>query len=301
MSEENAQRPTRWIWLRELASRVDPIALALRLTLLDVLLRPIGEGWVRPATLVLAGAGLALPALLTRAQLWFALAACAAARIAASWPLGDNHAFLLAYWCLAVGLALWARDAEAALATSARWLVGFAFAFAVLWKAISPDYLDGRFFRVTLVVDHRFEAFARLAGGLAPEELAEQRAFLTQHVDDALAPQRDAPPEPPRLVALAQAATLATLAGELAVALAFLWRPRRGISRARDALLLAFCAATYAVAPVEGFGWLLLAMGLAQCDRSHLFARFAYPAVYALLLLYRELPWGRWLLALASS
>jgi len=40
-------------------------------------------------------------------------------------------------------------------------------------------------------------------------------------------------------------------------------------------------------------------MGLAQCDRARPWLRAAYPAVFALLVLYRELPWGRWLLALA--
>jgi hypothetical protein len=87
---------------------------------------------------------------------------------------------------------------------------------------------------------------------------------------------------------------------ELALALAFLWPVARGPSRWRDPLLLTFAAVTYAVAPVEGFGWLLLAMGLAQCDRTRAWLRGAYPAAFALLVLYRELPWGRWLLALAG-
>jgi hypothetical protein len=282
--------------LRDALARVDPVALALRLTLLDLLLRPIGERWVRPATLLLAGAGLVLPTLLRQPALWLALAACTAWRIASAWPLGDNHAYLLTYWCLAVSLALLAGAGDLRIARSARWLVGLAFAFAVLWKALSPDYLDGRFFRVTLVVDTRFETFTRVVGGFDAEALEDRRAFLTQHVDDAFAVWTDAPPEPPRFAAAARAATWGTIAGELAVALAFLWPAGRGPSRARDPLLLAFCAVTYAVAPVEGFAWLLLAMGLAQADRAQPWTRAAYPAVYALVLLYRELPWSRWLL-----
>ena len=55
------------------------------------------------------------------------------------------------------------------LATSSRWLLGAAFAMAVLWKAVlSPDYVDGRFFRVTLLTDERFADAALLFGGLAP-------------------------------------------------------------------------------------------------------------------------------------
>jgi hypothetical protein len=215
-----------------------------------------------------------------------------------AWPIGDNHAYLLAYWCLAVALGCAVRERDAVCAVSARWLVGLVFAFAVLWKAISPDYLDGRFFRVTLAVDPRFESFTQLAAGLAPDELAAQRGFLVQHVDDALGVAETGPPEPTRLRAVALVVTWTTFAAEVALALAFLWPLGRGPSRWRDPPLLAFSAGTYAVAPVEGFGWLLLALGLAQCDRARPWLRAAYPAVFALLVLYRELPWGRWLLAL---
>jgi hypothetical protein len=221
----------RWL---ERAGALDPVPLALRLTLLDLLLRPIGTGVVRPAALVLAAAGLGLPALLGSGPFWLAIAAVA---------------------------------------------------------------VDGRFFRVMLVVDPRFEAFVQLAAGLDAGELDAQRRFLVQHVDDALGAVEPGPEEPPRLRALALAATWATFAAEIAVALAFLSPLGRGLSRWRDPLLVAFAAGTYAIAPVEGFGWLLLAMGLAQSDPARPWLRAAYPAVFGLLIAYRELPWGRWLLA----
>jgi hypothetical protein len=292
-----------WSELRQRLSQragvLDPIALALRLTLLDLLLRPIGKGFARPATLLLAGAGLALPALLGSHLFWLTLGVAAATRVVTAWPLGDNHAYLLAYWCLAITLGCAVRDRDATLAASGRWLLGLVFGFAVLWKGISPDYLDGRFFRVTLVVDPRFENFTHLVAGLDPGELAAQRRFLVQHVDDALGTVETGPPEPARLRAVALAATWATFAAEVALALAFLWPLGRGLSRWRDPLLLVFSAGTYAVAPVEGFGWLLLALGLAQCDRARPWLRAAETAVFALLVVYRELPWGRWLLTLA--
>jgi hypothetical protein len=269
---------------------LDSGPLALRLTLLALLLQPVGLGWVRAALLGLAAAGLAIPRLLGVPLLWLAIAALAAARVLLGWPLGDNHAYLLVYWCLAVALAHWTSAPRRAAAAAARWLIGLAFAFAVAWKALSPDYLDGRFFRVTLLMDGRFEPVARWAGGLDDEALAERRAFLGQHVDGA--PARSVvPPEPARLRALAVAATAATFAIELAVALAFLCPARLRLARWRDPLLLAFCATTYAIAPVEGFGWLLLAMGLAQSEPGR--ARpLAYVVVYGALLLYRHLPWA---------
>jgi hypothetical protein len=276
---------------RGLLDRLDPTSLALRLTLLDLLLRPVGLGWVRPPVLVLAAAGLAVPRALRWPPLWIALAACTAWRVASAWPLGDNHAYLLAYWCLAAALALTsALDPDRALlARNARLLIGLAFALAVLWKVLAPDYLDGRFFRVILLVDPRFEGFATLAGGMDAETLALRRDYLLQHVDVPGGAEGEAPPEPPRFRALARAATHATLAIEAAVALAFLL-PAAGALR--DLLLLSFCAVTYAAAPVEAFGMLILAMGLAQSDPRRLPLLLAYLATFALLVLYREAPWA---------
>jgi hypothetical protein len=259
--------------------------LPLRLTLAILLLRPIGSGWLRPSLLALAVAGLVLPGALRQPALWLALALLAAWRVVSGWPLADNHAYLLVYWCLAIGLALVAHEPQRALAWNGRALVGLAFACAVLWKLLSPDYLDGRFFRVALVEDRRLERFATALGGVEREQLLARRAFVGQHVDGA-ALVRAAPPEPARLRRLALAATWLTLGLEAAVALAFLAPLGRG-AWLRHALLLAFCASTYAIAPVVGFGWLLLAMGVAQCAPEASRMRVAYLAVFALLIFYR--------------
>ena len=68
--------------------RIDAVDLALRLTLLDLLLRPIGPWGIRPALLALAGAGLLVPGWLRRPALWFALAGLTAARFVTDWPRG---------------------------------------------------------------------------------------------------------------------------------------------------------------------------------------------------------------------
>jgi hypothetical protein len=261
------------------------MSLPLRLTLAIPLLRPIGSGWLRPSLLALAVAGLVLPGALRQPALWLALALLAAWRVVSGWPLADNHAYLLVYWCLAIALALLAREPQRALAWNGRALVGLAFACAVLWKLLSPDYLDGRFFRVALVEDRRLERFATALGGVERDQLLAWRAFVGQHVDGpGLA--SPAPPEPARLRRLALAATWLTLGLEAAVALAFL-APLGRSAWLRHALLLLFCATTYAIAPVVSFGWLLLAMGLAQCELEASRIRAAYLAVFALLIFYR--------------
>src|SRR5436190_17642086 len=139
-----------WARLLRPASEAHAAGLALRLTCVEMLLRPMGPWGVRP--FLLAGALLALVStrVLEAPLTWLVLAALVGARVVADWPLPDNHVYLLGYWALAAGLALGATDPARTLARASRLLVGFAFAFAVLWKAfLSPDYLDGRFFRVT--------------------------------------------------------------------------------------------------------------------------------------------------------
>ena len=266
--------------------------LALRLTLLALLLRPVGSGALRPALLLLAGTGLVFPAVLRKPGLWLALAALTGWRVIADWPLADNHAYLLSYWCLAAGLALLCPDPPRALAWNGRALVGLVFVLATFWKLLSPDYLDGRFFRVTLVEDARLASFAVHVGGLDPELLAERRAYLSLHADGPAVPVPDPPPEPARFRALALASASGTLALEAAVALAFL-APLGRYVWLRHAVLLLFCGTTYAIAPVMGFGWLLLAMGVSQCEPDDRRIRAAYLAVFALLLLLLHAPWAR--------
>ena len=52
------------------------------------------------------------------------------------------------------------------------------------------------------------------------------------------------------------------------------------------------CIVTCAVATVDGFGWLLLAMGAAQCRLEQRRTRLGYVAMFVLILLYREIPWA---------
>ena len=93
--------------------------------------------------------------------------------------------------------------------------------------------------------------------------------------------------------------TLSTALIEPLVALAFLVplvRARPAWGRLRDASLLVFCATVYAVAPVAGFAWLLLAMGAAQVPAGRERMRFAYVLGYLLILAYEKREWTSWLL-----
>jgi hypothetical protein len=62
--------------------------------------------------------------------------------------------------------------------------------------------------------------------------------------------------------------------------------------RWRHAVLLLFCGITYAFAPVAGFGWLLLVMGLAQVAPRQIWFGRAYIAAFVVVIFYDELPWA---------
>jgi len=281
---------------------MNPVNLALRLTLLDILLRPIGNWFLQPVFLGVAAIGVALPHQIRQLPLWIILSTLTALRVIFNWPMADNHAYLLCYWCLAVVLALLSHDPRACLAFNGRFLIGLAFALATLWKvALSPDYLDVRFFRVTMLTDVRFEGFAQLAGGLTRDQLESLRGFVTQHVDGQFLEALDTPLEPVRFLWLARFMTWWTVLLEGTAAVAFLWPMDRGPSKLRDILLLTFCVTTYAIAPVEGFGWLLIALGVSQCEPTRRKTQLFYLVVFALILFYREVPWTEWLLRLSRT
>ena len=217
-----------------------------------------------------------------------------AARIVVVWPLSDNHIYLLAYWCLAIGLALSGPTPAATLSTSSRWLLGAAFAMAVLWKAVlSPDYVDGRFFRVTLLTDERFADASLVFGGLSRDQMAENRKFLEPLPEGAELLDPPAFVEPPRLRAFAAVATWGGLILEALIALLCLI-PCRGRRESRSRGMRR-CSRS-APRPTRWRRW----PGSDGCSRRWASRnavrisgalRGAYVAVFILILLYSEIPW----------
>ncbi len=269
------------------------VDVALRLTAIALLLRPMGPWFVRPVILAAAIVVLIVPRALRHPLVWGGVSLLIAIRIASDWPLADNHIYLLCYWSFAIALTLRTADAPGTLAFASRWLVGFAFTFAVLWKAVlSPDFLDGRFFRVTLLTDPRFDAVTQLVGGLSQSQLDENREALVPLPNGAELLDPPLVHEPARLRMLASVSTFGILALEAVVAVSMMAPATRISLMLRHATLLSFCGITYAFAPVAGFGWLLLVMGLAQLAPRDVWLGRAYTAMFVALLFYDEVPWA---------
>lgn len=270
--------------------------LALKLTAILLLLQPGGIWYVRLPFLVLAGLGLIFPHLLRVPATWAAITLLASVKVLRLWYIADNHHYLLVYWSLAIFLALVAPTPDQFLKRASRWLVALVFVWATLWKGVlSPDYMDGRFYRYKLLSDHRFAPVVQLVSGLSDQEMAENKAYLSISArEDETVPGGLI--EPPVVRRLAMLLTWATLLLEGMVALAFLLPWGRWTGGIRHGTLLTFCVSAYAIAPVTGFGWLLATLGLAQVPERQRVLRVAYVGVAFLMLGYQYVPWGRLLL-----
>lgn len=273
----------------------------MQLTAVVILLQPVSIWYLRPVLLSLAILGLLFPAVLRVPALWGMLTLLFLGWVIREWPTGDNHHYLFAYWALAIFVALCVPRPDRMLAASARWLVVAVFLWATLWKAVlSPDYMDGRFYRVRLMTDQRFASTVRLVGGLSEAQLESSRVYLEPPPfgePSAAAPKLV---EPPAVVRLATFLTWATVLLEGLVAVVFLLPWGRRTLAVRHITLLGFCATAYAIAPVAGFGWLLCAMGVSQVPYDRRLLRVAYVVVFLLLRFYMDVPWGRLMLDMGA-
>lgn len=274
--------------------------LPIRLTALLLLFDMVPVWYLSPLMISLVGLGLIFPFLLRTPVVWEAILLVLAMWIARLWPLVDNHIYLLGYWALAILIALHRPDPHRALAVSARWLVVFVFLWATLWKGVlSPDYRDGRFFTVRLMSDPRFEQHAVLLSGLTQAEVRQNQAFLIPRDGSSAGPR--SPEEPDRPAAFQSTEryrfwvtvfTWGLLLAEAGVALVFLLPWGRMTTVLRHGVLMTFCLATFAFAPVPTFGWLLVILGLAQVDPSRRTLRAVYVAVWFLIAFISQAPWA---------
>lgn len=281
----------RYIRFRQGLADYDPWELAAKLTLLALLLSPVGNWFIRPLILSLCVVGLLVPGMWRYPLLWAALALLAGIRCYIDWPSADNHAYLLSYWCLAFAISGWLQDREI-LFVNARFLIALTFSFAALQKWISHDYLNGTFFLTTFLLDARFEDFVLLFSSVTVEQIDIAREYLEGDYRSASAPENLPFAIPGSLWWLAILSTAWNLLEQTLIAIAFLVPNSSWLGRLRNPLLLLFCFTIYAVVPVVSFGWLVLAMGLAQTGAQSAITRCWYIGVFFALIFFYEVPWA---------
>ena len=226
---------------------------------------------------------------------WFCVSGLVLADVVAGWFFVDNHKYVEFYWCFTMFVVtLLPPNLKAnALKMNGRLMLGMIMLFAVLWKAISYSYMSGQFFEYVLLTDVRFEHMAHWFGGIDYASLSTNRhtldAIKASHLtgaseSSALLISNDG------VRAVAWGMTWWTILIEGAIGVLFLL-PQRipRINPIRDYTLLLFAATTYMFAPVVGFGWLLMMMGIAQADTKR---RLQFFCVAFILIQVYEMPYS---------
>jgi hypothetical protein len=277
----------------ERPARLDLYAI---MTLLLLLLYPSNYWYVRIPITVLCVSAFVFRSLRLDPRFWFVVGMTVMAGNYQNWFAVDNHKYLLGYWCLALFSCLLTSEPEKSLAVIARRLVALSFLFAVFWKLASRDYLNGTFFHYSLLLDERFRGVSELLGGMTREMIDGNRAAYRALINF------DSTIDAVHLLYtngvtnLAKLVTWWTLFIEAAVTASFLWPKGKFISKGRDFILIVFILSTYSVAPVLGFGWTLIIMGLAQCEDRYRYIAWVYMSAFIALQVY-NLPFRAILLA----
>ncbi|MCH2129721.1 MAG: hypothetical protein MK179_11285 [Pirellulaceae bacterium] len=267
------------------------------LTVLLLLLSPPAAWFLHLPVLLLGITAILYRPWLRCTPFWFVIAAIWGTSVYLHWDSADNHRYLIGYWCLALCCAFSLREEHQvfALARISRWLIGLCMAWAVMWKVVSPDYLNGAFFHYTLLLDERFLWLTELWGGVSQEALTtnrELRELLRQGYVQGVELESVQLVTSDETRELAQWLTGWTVGIEAGLAFLFLLPDRTKTSVARNWLLLLFAVTTYLVAPVKGFGWVLMLLGMGQCQPQQRFFRIAYLVVFLLIQAYTG-PWSR--------
>ena len=250
--------------------------VVLRMTLLLLLFFGPEDQRLELAARVLALPMLLSPELCRSRGLWAVLAVIEGLSTVGNWYVQDNHKFLICYWTLTCCLALWSRDADRALEWNGRLLIALAFTFAVFWKFLGGEILTGEFFQHAFLTDQRFTAFASMVTGLTGQALGAN--FETVNLLEAFPAEgaRAALETNARVHAAGQVMGWMMVGVEALLMLTF-WRSFfQPESELHDWTLIAFCAFTYTLTPVVGFGFILAVMGFAQCGVAKRDVRQAY-------------------------
>lgn len=243
---------------------VDPLEAAGVLTAAYFLVHGGGIWYLALPLAVIGIAGLLLRPLLANSSYWLAMSAFAAFACFRNWHLVENDMFLATYWAIALHCSLLTRTPRETAGSQARWLTVLFMAIGCAWKFSSPDYLNGTFFKAALLTDGRLAGLSRVLAGVSASSqhmngvrIAELGAFDATAVAVPILGGA-------RLALAAGLLTWGTLALQALVTLVFVAPPRPFLARLKIPLLLALVLTVTALSKTAGFGWILLAMGVAH-------------------------------------
>jgi len=223
-----------------------------------------GSGWSLDVPLKVAcGAALMIPRLRMSPAWWITTTGLIVFINGMSWHSIDNHKYLISYWALCITMAAaWPDRGRDIVAWNARGLIAGCFVFAVAWKLLAGEYVDGSFLHHTSLTDGRVQVAASAVGGIEPSHLRMNRQLSgliqTWPSESAVVYLRSSE----RMNTVALVASYWTLAIESAVAILGAI-PRFNRFVAKDVALMLFVLTTYFLLPVVGFATILGVLGFA--------------------------------------
>ncbi len=259
--------------------------IALKLTAVLLVIRAITTHAVGPETTagVIAAIQLASPRARRSPLAWAATAVLLAIALASNLFNAHNHEYVLVYWAIACAVCTWRREAGS-IAKQARWFLVAAFGFALLWKLIGGDYLDGSFVVFVLNDDPRFQPFVTTLGAGVDQ--------IVRHNFDAIAAFRRALDvgatlelqEIPGLKTFGVLGSYWLILVEALLVATFVASDSHKLARYRDATALAFLATTLLSFAVHGFASLVVIwlFTIAANDRAR-WLRATYLAIFGYL------------------
>jgi hypothetical protein len=277
------------LWDRFLAQPTEEIALRASLVLL--FLYPADDPGLGLPVRALTAVMLIGPGLARSFKLWVAVTLALGLALWPDWHSIDNHDYLLFYWALVCTIAVRGPDTQRILAWNGRLLIAFVFALATIWKLAGGQYLDGTFFSFELLTDSRLAILATPATGLLVDQINANRELINALMLFPGAGLTVTLQSAPGIEAWARILSYGTVAIEGALAVAFIALYRRPDLDLPNWMLIAFNLATYSLAPVLGFGFVLTVMGFAQCPADRRDTRIAY----VLSFLFVQLAPLRWI------
>lgn len=287
LQPEPLAKGNRWL-------NLDPLMVLPPLTLLHLLVHAPHAWYLSLVLIPLFALGLTFRPWLINPPFWYLTALLLGTTIYFNWESSDNHKYLFVYWCLALcsTFSLPRHQWSEALTRTSRLLIALCMILATAWKAATPEYMDGRFFTFELLADDRFANFAHWMTGIPTATLElnrELRSLLTSNSAGWTPTVQLGGAE--QVASLALFLTWWTVIIEGIIGVMFLLPAGKWTNRIRNGLLILFAATTYSVAPVRGFGWMLMLLGLAQCpapsdNKDEVKFRWAYLAGLLLIQAY---------------
>jgi hypothetical protein len=204
----------------------------------------------------LAGFALFYSKLRTSWIFWLSIAAIHGFALAQLWYFEGNGLFLFFYATLTMTLALASGNPAPILRINARYLIGFVFLFAVLWKLLTPDFRSGHFMEYYLLTDNRVAPVATILTPLTRVDIKGNQKQVEQLPNETIQLHSK-----PRVHLLALMLTYLTLIVEGLVAIVFLLPVNPLL---RDGTFISFLISGYLTVTVPSFGMILACLGFAQ-------------------------------------